>query len=174
MKKALWSLFESLEFIFVAAIGVYIIRTFIMQPFLVGGSSMEPNFQTGNYLIVDELTYFFKSPQRGDVIVFRFPNDPREYFIKRIIGLPGEQVKIQGGIVQIYKNGVLQHINENYMKVPTPGNLDVVLKNNQYFVMGDNRNASYDSRAWGPLDSKYIVGLVRFRLWPLNEVMAFN
>jgi signal peptidase I len=177
MRKFLYSSLEVIEAVVIAVGVVFIIRQFLVQPFIVSGDSMIPNFQNGNYLLVDELTYRFFPPQRGDVIVFHYPNDPSLYFIKRIIGLPGETVKISNGKVIIinktHPDGFV--LDESYLPagLPTDGNETNVLGPNQYFVLGDNRTYSFDSRSWGDLSRNYIVGLVRFRLWPLNELEAF-
>jgi len=142
------------EFIKVVLISLAIvlpIRIYIAQPFIVSGESMEPNFHDGEYLIIDELTYQFRQPVRGEVIVFRYPLNPREFFIKRIIGLPGETVETQTGKVVA-------------KVVP---NVTMTLKENEYFVMGDNRPHSSDSRFWGALPKDKIMGRTLFRLWPI-------
>jgi len=166
------------------------IRMFLFQPFFVQGASMEPNFQDGDYLIVNEFGYkqtsiiiagkhlftvkSFKDPQRLDTIVFRYPKNPQQFFIKRVIGLPNEQVKIENGKVIIYneQNPEGINLNENgYIakNVITNGNVNIKLKNNEYFVLGDNRNASYDSRGWGVLPQKDIIGKVLLRAWPITK-----
>ncbi len=175
MRKFLWSFFEVIETVAIAGAAVILVRTFIAQPFLVSGSSMEPNFSNGNYLLVDELSYRFRDPARGEVIVFKYPGDHHSYYIKRIIGLPGERVVIENGKVAIYLGENKLVLNEDYIKlVVTTGHSDFKLEENQYFVMGDNRNFSYDSRSWGALSRSEIVGMARFRLWPIAKVMAFS
>jgi signal peptidase I len=175
MKKILWSVFEVAETIVIAVVAVFIVRSFIAQPFLVSGSSMEPSFDNGNYLLVDELTYHFRDPERGEVVVFKYPNDPGSFFIKRVIGLPGETVKIKDDQVEIYKDGGIQILPEPYILQKTDtADFEKTLGSGEYFVMGDNRNFSFDSRSWGPLPEKDLVGVVRFRLWPFNEAMAFT
>jgi len=175
MRKFLWSFFEVIETVAIAVVAVFLVRTFVAQPFLVSGSSMEPNFDDGNYLLVDELTYRFREPERGEVIVFKYPGDRRSYYIKRIIGLPGEKIAINKGEVSVYKNGEKLILQEDYVKsMRAIGNFEAQLDENQYFVMGDNRNYSFDSRNWGSLDRSDIIGLARFRLWPISEVMAFS
>jgi len=176
MKSFLYSLWEIAEIVLVAVIAVLIIRNYLVQPFLVSGSSMEPNFSSNDYLVIDELTYQFRPPQRGEVIVFHYPGDESVYYIKRIIGLPGETIKVSDGGITIFNN---EHsggfvLDEAYLpkELKTSGNEQVVLNGNQYFVLGDNRNYSFDSRSWGSLTKKEIVGLVRLRLWPINKVMA--
>lgn len=176
MKKTFWSFLEIFETILIAVIAVVLIRTFVAQPFLVSGSSMEPTFQSGNYLLVDEITYNFRNPERGEVVVFSSPSDNGSYYIKRIIGLPGERVVIDKGKVSIYENGEEKSLNEDYVSnLDLRGkNYDVELDNSEYFVLGDNRGFSFDSRNWGALEEDKIVGLVRLRLWPINKAVAFD
>jgi signal peptidase I len=175
MKHFLWSFLEIVQTVVIAVVAVFLVRTFVAQPFLVSGASMEPTFQNGNYLLIDELAYRFREPERGEVVVFKYPNDHRSYFIKRIIGLPGERVVIQDNAVSVYGSGGVTVLTENYLPTgAASGKAEVTLTDGQYFVMGDNRSFSYDSRNWGPLQRSEIVGLVRFRLWPVNEVMAFS
>ncbi len=175
MRKFLWSFFEIIQTIAVAVVAVFLVRTFVAQPFLVSGSSMEPNFDDGNYLLVDELTYRFRNPERGEVIVFKYPGDRRSYYIKRIIGLPGERVTINKGEITIYKESEELVLREDYIKsMLTTGRFEARLEADQYFVMGDNRNFSFDSRNWGSLNRSDIIGVARFRLWPISEVMAFS
>lgn len=133
---------------------------------------MEPNFSNGNYLIVDEISYYFRNPSRGDVIVFKYPNDPSVFFIKRVIGLPNDRVVIRDG--KIFINN--QEFKEDYFVSPvfTEGRLDVLLGGDDYFVLGDNRAYSFDSRNWGPVKLKNIIGLARLRILPINEIKAFS
>ena len=151
------------------------IRIFIAQPFIVDGESMYPTFQNGNYLIVDEISYHFEKPKRGDVIVFRYPGNPSIFYIKRIIGLPGETVIIKNGTVTIREpDGSSRTLNEPFISARDKSyNMTDALTNTQYFVMGDNRPRSSDSRVWGPLPARNIIGRVLFRLAPFNEVSAF-
>jgi len=174
MKKFLWSLFEVIETVAIAVVAVVLVRTFVVQPFVVSGASMEPTFYNGNYLLVDELAYRFRTPERGEVVVFRYPGDRRSFYIKRIIGLPGERVTLDNGKVSIYNNGKKQELDEEYLSGSSLlGSFDDTLGENEYFVMGDNRNFSFDSRSWGPLPQSDIIGVVRIRLWPLREMQAF-
>jgi len=178
MKHFLLAFWEVAEVILIAVVTVFFVRTFLMQPFLVSGASMEPNFSTGNYLLIDEMTYRLRTPERGEVVVFKYPNDPSVYYIKRIIGLPGEQVVVRDGGVEIinkdYPEGF--KVDETYLdtSLKTLGNIDAVLGENDYFVMGDNRSFSYDSRSWGSLPKDNIIGIVRLRLFPINSIEAFN
>lgn len=174
MKKILWSIFEVAETVIIAVIAVFLVRTFIAQPFLVSGASMEPMFQNGDYLLIDELSYYFREPQRGEVIVFRYPSDPRSFYIKRIIALPGETIEVRDGSVFVSNNDN-KPLSESYIHVQdTGGNVVTELKENEYFVMGDNRPFSFDSRSWGPLERSDIVGVARLRLWPVSKAMAFS
>lgn len=176
MKKKFWSFLEIFETILIAVVAVVLIRTFVAQPFLVSGSSMEPTFQSGNYLLVDEMTYNFRDPKRGEIVVFNSPSEDRSYYIKRIIGLPGERVVLDNEVVSIYENGEEKDLNEDYItNFDLQGEeYDVTLGDNEYFVLGDNRGFSFDSRNWGALEEDNIVGLVRLRLWPINEAVAFE
>lgn len=178
MKHFLLAFWEVAEVILIAVVTVFFVRTFLMQPFLVSGASMEPNFSTGNYLLIDEVTYRLRAPERGEVVVFRYPNDPSVYYIKRIIGLPGDRVIVKDGNVEIInkENPEGFKIDETYLdqNLKTLGDIDSTLSNGDYFVMGDNRSFSYDSRSWGALPKDNIIGIVRLRLFPFNSVEAFN
>lgn len=170
-RHALSAIWEILEVILIAAVTVFLIRTFLVQPFLVSGASMEPNFANGNYLLIDEITFRFREPERGEVIVFRSPNEAT-FFIKRIIGLPVEHLVIRNN--QVFINGKL--LSEKYLPTDfkTAGVVDVTLGSDEFFVLGDNRYNSFDSRNWGPLERKKIIGLVRLRLLPLNEFQIYE
>jgi signal peptidase I len=175
MRKFFWFFLEVFETLVIAIVAVFLIRTFVAQPFLVSGSSMEPTFYHGNYLLVDEFTYHFREPQRGEVVVFRYPSKPPSYFIKRIIGLPGEKVILEDGKATIVSNEGTKKLEETYISQRAGGErFETTLGPEQYFVLGDNRNFSYDSRSWGALDRSHIIGVARLRLWPFNEVMAFS
>ncbi len=178
MRQFLLSLREVLEVILISFFVVYLVRSFLVQPFLVSGASMEPNFASGNYLIIDELTYRFRDPLRGEVIVFRYPGDHKIFYIKRIIGLPGERVVIARGTItvynQAYPDGML--LAESYLPpgIDTAGTNDVTLAGNEYFVLGDNRYFSFDSRSWGTLARAAITGVARIRLYPVTEIELFR
>lgn len=168
------------------------IRMFLFQPFFVQGASMEKNFHDGDYLIINEFGYkqtdvfedvgfpglveveTFKELKRGDVVVFRYPRDPKQFFIKRVIGLPGEQVKVEGGRVTIFNNenpeGFILDESE-YLKedLITNGAVTTSLNSKEYFVMGDNRQFSHDSRQWGALPKEDVVGKVLIRAWPISK-----
>ncbi len=152
------------------------VRLFIAQPFIVMGTSMDPTFENGDYIIVDEISYKLEKPQRGDVVIFKFPQDQTKDFIKRIIGLPGEKVVIKNNTITIINkdnpNGFV--LSEPYLTFTgTMADQTVQLDNNSYFVMGDNRPVSYDSRSWGPVSSNLIIGRAIVRALPLNQIGIF-
>lgn len=155
-----------------AAIAVPI-RYFVAQPFIVNGASMEPNFHDQQYLVIDELTYFFREPQRGEVVVFHYPLNPRQYFIKRVIGLPGETVEIRADGVSVsnalHPDGF--RIEEPYLPVGLEMRVlrRFELGEREYVVLGDNRPESSDSRAWGSLPRELITGRAVFRAWPFSQ-----
>jgi len=165
--------------VFVIAVAIIVpIRLFLFQPFVVTGDSMQPNFIDGDYLIIDEITYRFRNPERGDVLVLRFPNDPSQFFIKRIIGLPGERVVVQNGSVAIVDQTEQRRVtlNEEYLprQNQTFGNIDLVLAEDEYFVLGDNRLSSSDSRIWGTLKRKNIIGRAFIRAFPIEQFQIFT
>lgn len=166
---------EILRFAVIALIIVLPIRMFVAQPFIVSGASMENTFHNNEYLIVDQLTYQFEDPERGDVVVFRYPKDPSKFFIKRVIGLPHDTVTINGNNVTITNDTFPQGktINEPYLYTETDSNLTVHLGPGEYFVMGDNRGASSDSRVWGTLPEDKIIGRALLRLLPISEADIF-
>jgi len=174
MKKIFDFIFETLKITFLAVAIVLPIRFFIFQPFIVSGGSMYPNFENSDYLIVDEISYKIKDPQRGEVIVFRAPNQPSSRYIKRIIGLPGEIVEVSKGTVVIFdQGGEKKTINETaYLPdlLMTPGQVKILLGEDEYFVLGDNRMLSSDSRSWGALPRKNIIGRALLRAWPVDEL----
>lgn len=162
---------EIFKFALIAAIIFIPLRFFVVQPFIVSGASMDPTFASGQYLLVDQLTYYFKEPQREDVIIFHYPKNPRTYFIKRVIGLPGESVQISNGEIRIDGKKIDDsHVASNHKSMDS---VNVTLKDTEYFVMGDNRAESSDSRSWGPLERKYIVGRPAIRLFPFNKIAVF-
>lgn len=166
---------EILKFALIALVIVLPIRVFIAQPFIVSGASMEDTFHNNEYLIVDQLTYQFDDPARGDVIIFRYPRDPSKFFIKRVIGLPGDTITISEDRVTIVNEEVPDGftIAEPYIHSATEGELTETLGEGEYFVMGDNRAASSDSRVWGTLDRDEIIGRALLRLFPLGEAGMF-
>ena len=181
--------------VFVLALVIILpIRVFLFQPFFVQGASMEPNFENNQYLIINEFGYKqttvdagnfhfftvnpFRELTRQEVTVFRYPKNPSQFFIKRIIGLPGERVQIKDGAVTIFNqenpDGIaLDESAYLSLKVKTQGEMVITLKNDEYFVMGDNRGASSDSRSWGPVKETDIVGKVLLRAWPLDQLSIY-
>ncbi len=160
---------EIFKIVVIALVIVVPIRYFIFQPFFVRGQSMEPSFYNGDYLIIDEISYRFDSPERGEVVVFKYPDYPSQKYIKRIIGLPGETIEVRDGKVLITdRQGETFALEEkDYLSSSfTHGNLELNLGRGEYFVMGDNRPLSSDSRRWGELPEEYIIGKVFFRAWP--------
>jgi signal peptidase I len=176
-KKALGGLLELIQVIVISAAIVIPLRTFLVQPFYVKGQSMEPNFYDHEYLFVDKLTYRRQAPVRGDVVVIRYPLDPSEFFIKRVIGLPGETIEVSNGKVRIYnkehENGFLldehTYLDQDY----TPLTDTKTLKDGEYYLMGDNRAASLDSRSFGPVKRSFIVGRVWVRAYPFDRWKHF-
>lgn len=164
------TVFEVLRLVIVAAAIAFPIRYFIAQPFIVRGASMEPNFADGQYLIINELSYYLRPPARGEVVVFHYPLDPHEYFIKRVIGLPGEGVEVDGTSVTItnaeYPTGFT--LSEPYLPAGRASlhRRSFTLGPDQYVVLGDNRPASSDSTSWGALERRFITGYVILRAWP--------
>ncbi|MDO8621827.1 MAG: signal peptidase I [bacterium] len=163
----------------VVALAIIIpIRYFLIQPFYVKGASMEPNFEDHEYLIIDEISYRLREPQRGDIVVFRYPYDPTQFFIKRIIGLPGERVEIHDGTVRVantaHPNGFL--LSESYLAsgVTTPGERIVALGTDEFFVLGDNRRQSFDSKDFGPIPRRAMIGRAWLRGWPIQRFGKFD
>jgi signal peptidase I len=187
-------IFEIIKVFVLAFIIIFPIRVFLFQPFFVQGASMEPTFENNEYLIVNEFGYKktaasingstlftvnpFKEIKRQSVVVFRYPKNPSQFFIKRVIGLPGEKVQIRDGKATIFNsnnpNGfILDESAYLASNVITGGDLIITLKDDQYFVMGDNRGASSDSRSWGPVPEANVVGTVLLRAWPLDQISVF-
>ncbi len=168
-KQSVW---ELIRFALLALVIVIPVRILVAQPFVVSGSSMLPTFENGDYLIIDELSYRLSDPKRLDVVVFKYPNDTSKYFIKRIIGLPGETVVVSGNEVTVIneENPEGMKIDQSYVKYEGGGNATTTLKADEYFVMGDNRPASSDSRYWGAVNRKHLVGKPAVRLLPIGKV----
>lgn len=166
---------EILLFVALAVLIVLPIRLFLAQPFVVEGESMVPTFDSGDYLIIDELTYRLSDPERFDVVVFRYPGDPKVFYIKRIIGLPGETVSIARGAVTIAtREGDTITLQEPYVvSEDATYTLTTTLGEDRYFVMGDNRPKSSDSRVWGPLPEENLIGRAFVRLLPFDEAAFF-
>lgn len=185
---------EVVKMFFLALIIIVPVRMFLFQPFIVRGASMEPNFYERQYLIINEFGYKntpvsilgkdivtvspHKELDRQEIVVFRAPGNEKQYYIKRVIGLPGETVEIGGGEVRIYdKKSPDGYILNEDAYLPegrkTNGSMRVTLSDDEYFVLGDNRPASSDSRMFGPLNKDEIVGKVLLRAWPVGEFGFF-
>jgi len=185
---------EIMKVFLLALVIIIPIRVFLFQPFFVQGASMEPNFENNQYLIVNEFGYKktnvgigdknlftvepFKDLERQEVIVFRYPKNPSQFFIKRIIALPGERMELKNGKVTIFNHEnpdgfVLDESGYLSTSVKTMGDMNITLKDKEYFVMGDNRMFSSDSRSWGPVAEENITGKAFVRAWPLNKVAVF-
>ncbi|HEY4503164.1 MAG TPA: signal peptidase I [Candidatus Paceibacterota bacterium] len=164
------STWELVRFAIIALLIVIPVRFFVAQPFVVSGSSMLPTFEDKNYLVIDELSYRLSDPQRNDVIVFKYPLDTKKFFIKRIIALPNETLDVRGSTVTItneeHKDGFV--LDQPYINNKSNNDIHITLKDDEYYVMGDNRDFSSDSRSWGALPRELIVGRVYARLWPLK------
>ncbi|MEK7203667.1 MAG: signal peptidase I [Patescibacteria group bacterium] len=172
-------LWEIVKITILALVIIVPIRYFIAQPFFVKGASMEPAFEDGDYLIINEISFRFSKPERGEVVVFRFPEDPKQFFIKRIIALPNETIEIRNNQIKIYndQNPTGFILDESSYLDPsqiTEGNLKVQIGENEYFVLGDNRFHSSDSRRWGTLNRSLIVGKTLLRAWPLDRIEYFS
>jgi signal peptidase I len=173
-KTGAQSFWELVRFAIIALVIVVPVRMLVAEPFIVSGSSMVPTFENGDYLIVDKLSYKLTDPKRDDVVVFRYPNDTTKFFIKRIIGLPNETVDIKGAEITItnaeHKDGFV--LDQPFIKSPANNDIHYILKDDEYFVMGDNRNASSDSRFWGPVNKTLLTGRAFLRLLPINKIGA--
>ena len=171
--KTKWqSFWELVRFAIIALIIVIPIRLFVAEPFIVSGLSMFPTFNNGDYLIVDKISYELGTPQRDDVVVFRYPNDTTKFFIKRIIGLPNETVDIKGNTVTITNAAHPQgfQLNQPFVENPADNETHFVLGSDEYFVMGDNRSASSDSRYWGAVKRNLLQGKAFLRLLPISNI----
>lgn len=177
MKKLLIFTWEVVKIVIISLAIVIPVRYYLIQPFFVRGASMEPNFDNGQYLVIDEISYRFSEPARGEVVVFKFPNDTSQYYIKRIIGLPGEKIEVKDNQIILYNQefpqGKVLEESSYMLKGETFGDVEIDLNGGEYFVLGDNRQASFDSRQWGALSEEYIIGRVWLRAWPFNAAKIF-
>lgn len=166
--------FELLMLTAVAAVFITAVHLFVVQPFITSGDSMAPTFDSGEYLVIDEISYYSHTPERGDVVVFRYPLDPSVYFIKRLIGVPGDTVTIKKGVVSVQtQNSSSSVVVQEFYVTPANKTLDsstITLTSDEYFVLGDNRAGSFDSRLWGPVPRRYIIGEPILRLFPLQKL----
>lgn len=167
--SAFW---ELLKYAVIALLIVVPFRIFIAQPYMVSGSSMDPTFKDGDYLIVDQLSKRFEEPERGSVIIIRYPKDPSKFFIKRLVAFPNEKVEIKKGVVTIFNetNPEGLTLDNSYVVYKKNDDFSMQLHDNEYFVMGDNRAGSSDSRIWGSLPKENIIGRPILRLFPLNKI----
>ena len=169
---------ETVKVVVISLIIIIPVRYFLVQPFFVNGASMDPTLFDHEYLIIDEISYRFEEPKRGDIVVFRYPRDPGQFFIKRIVGLPGETVTIGQGIVSIINddqpNGYV--LDESFYlseDVETRGDVSRTLGDHEYYVLGDHRKASLDSRTFGPVEREALVGKAWLRGWPIDRATVF-
>lgn len=173
MRHSLRFVWETGRTLLIALLIVVPLRLYVAQPFFVRGSSMEPTFSNGDYLIVDELSYRFREPKRGEVVVFRFPEDPSQFFIKRIIGLPGETVSIEDSTIVVETADGRRALREDYIRTQSQERFRIVAGPNEYVVLGDNRTASSDSRRWGVLPRDLVVGKALLTVWPPENFSVF-
>ena len=172
-KQVLIFVWEVFKVVVISLAIILPIRYYLIKPFYVKGASMEPNFHDREYLIINEISYRFNDPERGDAVVFKYPEDKTQFFIKRVIGLPGERVLVENGRItifnQLYPEGI--ELIESYLPTGqrTLGEADVTLGQEEYFLLGDNRSASLDSRIFGPVHKDLIVGKTLLRGWPLDK-----
>lgn len=172
-KQILIFVWEVFKVVVISLAIIMPIRYYLIKPFYVKGASMEPNFHDREYLIINEISYRFEDPERGDAVVFKYPEDETQFFIKRVVGLPGERIVIENGRItifnQLYQEGI--ELIEPYLPLGqrTLGEVDVTLGQEEYFLLGDNRSASLDSRIFGPVSKDLIVGKTLLRGWPLDK-----
>lgn len=175
---------EIMKLSLIALVIITPVRLFVAQPFIVSGASMHPTLEVGEYLVIDKISKNFDALKRGEVMVFRYPLDPEVYFVKRVVGLPGEVLKITGDTIAIQSEDGESFIpvSEPYVATPTPDSggvlpknatFTVTLEDDEYYMLGDNRPFSSDSRVWGPLKKKYFIGHAVFRLMPLSRMELY-
>jgi len=174
-------IWEFAKIIIVCLVIILPIRWFVVQPFYVKGASMEPAFHDHEYLLINEIGYRFHDPKRGEIVVFRYPQNPQEYFIKRIIALPGEKVEIKDNGVWIYNDShpdgfkldESAYLAANVMTY-NPKEEVVSLRSGEYYVLGDNRTASKDSRSFGVVNRSFLTGKVWVRALPFSQATVFH
>lgn len=171
--------FELLKVLVISLVIILPVRYYVIQPFYVVGASMEPNLHDYQYIVIDEISYRFRDVARGEIVVLKNVDNQRQYLIKRVIGLPGEQVEITpaGNVVitnTAFPDGLI--LTEEYLgqEIETHGVNSWQLKDHEYFAMGDNRSASLDSRIFGPITQENIVGRAWVRAWPLKQMTHFT
>lgn len=178
MKKVLIFVWETFKIVIISLAIIIPVRYYLIQPFFVRGASMEPNFDNGQYLVIDEISYRLGQPERGQVVIFKYPLDHSQYYIKRLVGLPNETIEIKDNQVIIYNLDNPQGIildESAYLgeEAITWGNLKVELGSEEYFALGDNRQASSDSRQWGTIPEDNLIGRVWLRVWPFDKISSF-
>lgn len=170
-----FKILKIVKILIIALILVFPIKFFVIQSFQVYGVSMEPSFSNGDYLIIDKISYIFRKPSRGETIVFLSPS--QKFIIKRVIGLPYETVQIKQGDIFVYnrKQDQWLKLHENYIpeNIKTLPDLKIVLSEKEYFALGDNRAESIDSRSFGPVRLKNIIGKVFIRLMPVKKLNVY-
>lgn len=171
IKKLALFIFEIVKVVLISLAIILPVRMFLVQPFYVEGASMEPNFYDKEYLIIDEISYRFQDPQRGEVVVFRNPDNTKQYYIKRVIAVPGETIEIDNGKVFINDKELIEDYIDNFSHQSFAR---YTLAEDEYFVLGDNRQVSRDSRVFHALKKDLIIGRVWFRGWPLSRISTFN
>ncbi|MBI4129725.1 signal peptidase I [Candidatus Roizmanbacteria bacterium] len=173
LKQGFAFFFDILQTIVLAAAIFVVIYLFAAQPHMVRGASMESSFHSGDYILTEKVSYRFRLPQRGEVIVFKAPNRPKDDYIKRVIGLPGETVRISGGVVFINDKVLTETYEPESNRTSggrfLPEDQIFTVPDNSYFVLGDNRSHSSDSREFGPIEKDSIIGQAVFRYWPLQK-----
>lgn len=165
INKFVWDLLESVG---VAVILAIVIRIFLFEPFYIPSWSMSPILKPGDKIIVNKFTYRISQPKRGDIVVFKYPKNPKKDYIKRIIGLPGETIKVRNNKVFVDERELVETYLSDGLIYPDFG--PVVIDNGKYFMMGDNRSDSLDSRYWGTLDRKLMLGEAMVIFWPISRL----
>jgi signal peptidase I len=166
VKKEILEWIKAIAFALILALAI---RGYVFEPMIVPTGSMIHTIEIGDRILVNKYVYRFREPQRGDIVVFKFPDDPRQTFVKRLIGVGGDVIEIRNGT--LYRNNV--PVNEPYLKEPMLGNFGPYrVPEGHFFMMGDNRNNSKDSRFWENkfVPRRLIVGKATYRIWPLNRV----
>ncbi len=180
IKKATNFIWELIKIVIISLMIIIPIRMFVVQPFIVEGASMMPNFYDGEYLIVNEFSYRFFPPKRGEVVIFHPPQNHRIYYIKRIIGLPGETVELREGVIYIYNTAEPQGKRLSELGYEVENHLSpnqtekVTLDKDEYYLLGDNRTNSLDSRSFGPVKFDYLKGKAWVRAFPFNRLNIFE
>lgn len=161
---------EYLESIIIALVLALIIRTFLFQPFFIPSGSMEPTLQVGDRIIVSKFTYYFNELKLGDVVVFKYPLDPKRDFIKRVIGVPGDVIEARDS--QLLVNGLI--VPEPYVPRDYGDFGPVEVPEQHFFVLGDNRTNSQDSRNWGFVPEENLVGKAQVIFWPISRLSVIR